>query len=153
MEGAAAGPADGVAEPRPKSKKPKAAAASDSAPKRPAPRPAGGGYNWSAIFILFLFSLGPVIFGATWLYDKLYPEAALKARKAAESARRADAAIELRKQLEKCYTAANPKKLKAIDGLVAKYSKREEQQVGLWAKLYETYPVPECCNLPDCTYD
>jgi len=115
---------------------------------------------------MVLFCVMPCIVGGLWLYDYMYPEAAAKARMAHEKARRADALIEFRSQLELCYKAANkPEKLEPtkkkdgspgpskVETLVQKYGRYEERQVALWAELYELYPIKECCQSSKCKND
>ena len=48
----------------------------------------------------------------------------------------------IKRRIVRCYEAANPNKLKEIDGLIAKYQGHENK---LFAKLEEKYSkYPEC---------
>lgn len=91
-------------------------------PRRSSKKPKKEGINWSAIFLLAMFSI-PAVFGAYFsIMDYIYPENA-KMRK-------------IQQPLEKCYNAANPDKVADIDHIMRKYKGKEQK---LFAQLRTKY--------------
>jgi len=79
-----------------------------------------------------LLVLGPLVGGALWLYDRMYPEQAKVGR--------------FRTDLVRCYTAVgNPKKLSNVESLVKKHGQSERTRRKFWSAMIERYPkISEC---------
>lgn len=92
-------------------------------------------YNWSAIFILLLFTIPPLFVGIVHVYDMMYPEEA-KARKTNEALQT------VKQRVIDCYAVANPKKLSEVDKFMKKYKNNLRL---LQVRLAEQYGKYEEC--------